>query len=206
MGFLGSWVGKISWRRKWQSTPAVLPGKSHGLRSSVQATIHGVTKSRARLSNFTSHANKVMLKILQARRQQYVNHEFPDVQAGFRKGRGTRGQIANIRWIMEKAKEFQQNICFRFIDYAKGFDCVKVKLLIHARLFVTPWIVACTKLLRPWDFQAKSTGVGCRFLLQGIFPTQGSNPGLSHCRQKLYRLSVQVSLLNQIPGPHPQSF
>ena len=66
---------------------------------------------------------------------------------------------------------------------------MKVKLLIHARLFVTPWIVACTKLLRPWDFQAKSTGVGCRFLLQGIFPTQGSNPGLSHCRQTLYHPS-----------------
>ena len=90
----------------------------------MQATIHGVTKSRARLSNFTSHANKVMLKILQARRQQYVNHEFPDVQAGFRKGRGTRGQIANIRWIMEKAKEFPKNIYFCFIDYAKAFDCV----------------------------------------------------------------------------------
>ena len=64
-----------------------------------------------------------MLKILQARLQQYVNHELPDVQAGFRKGRGTRDQIANIRWIMEKAREFQKNIYF-FIDYAKAFDCV----------------------------------------------------------------------------------
>ena len=65
-----------------------------------------------------------MLKILQARLQQYVNSEFPDVQADFRKGRGTRDQIANIRWITEKAREFQKNIDFCFIDYAKAFDCV----------------------------------------------------------------------------------
>ena len=71
-----------------------------------------------------SHASKVMLKILQARLQQYVNHELPDVQVGFRKGRGTRDQIANIRRIIKKAKEFQKNIPFCFIDYAKAFDCV----------------------------------------------------------------------------------
>ena len=71
-----------------------------------------------------AHASKVMLKILQARLQQYVNHQLPDIQAGFRKGRGTRDQIANIRWIMEKAREFQKNIYFCFIDYAKAFDCV----------------------------------------------------------------------------------
>ena len=71
-----------------------------------------------------SHASKVMLKILQARLQQYVNHELPDVQAGFRKGKRTRDQIANIRWIMEKARELQKNIYFCFIDYAKAFDCV----------------------------------------------------------------------------------
>ena len=65
-----------------------------------------------------------MLKILQATLQQYVNCELPDVQVGFRKGRGTRGQVANIHWIMEKAREFQKNICFCFIDYAKAFDCV----------------------------------------------------------------------------------
>ena len=67
---------------------------------------------------------KVMLTILQATLQQYMNHELPDVQAGFRKGRGTRDQIANICWIIEKAKEFQKNIYFCFIDYAKSFDCV----------------------------------------------------------------------------------
>ena len=72
----------------------------------------------------TSHASKVMLKILQARLQQYVNHELSDIQAGFRKGRGTRDQTANIRWIIEKAREFQKNIYFCFIDYAKAFDCL----------------------------------------------------------------------------------
>ena len=71
-----------------------------------------------------SHASKVMLKILQARLQQYVNHELPDFEAGFRKGRGTRDQIANIRWITEKAREFQKNIYFCFVVYAKAFDCV----------------------------------------------------------------------------------
>ena len=68
--------------------------------------------------------SKVMLKILQGRLQQYVNHELPSVQAGFRKGRGTRDQIANIHWIIEKAREFQKSVYFCFIDYAKAFDCV----------------------------------------------------------------------------------
>ena len=72
------------------------------------------------------HASKVMLKILQASLQQYVNREFPDVQAGFRKSRGTRDQIANIHWIMEKAREFQKNIKFCFIDYAKAFVWITI--------------------------------------------------------------------------------
>ena len=71
-----------------------------------------------------SYASKVLLKIIQARLQQYVNRELPDVQAGFRKGRGTRDQIANIHWIIEKAREFMKNVYFCFIDYAKAFDCV----------------------------------------------------------------------------------
>ena len=82
---------------------------------------------------FISHASKVMLKILQARIQQYVNCELPDVQAGFRKGRGTRDQIGNILWIIEKTKEFQKNIYFFFIDYAKAFDCVD-----HNKLWRNP--------------------------------------------------------------------
>ena len=83
-----------------------------------------------------------MLKILPARLQQYVNHEPPDVQAGFRKGRGTRDQIANIRWIMEKAREFQKNIYFCFIDYAKAFDCVD-----HNKL----WKILRDRNIRPPD-------------------------------------------------------
>ena len=71
-----------------------------------------------------SHASKAVLKILQARLQQYMNHELPYVQAGFRKGRGTRDQIDNIHWIIEKAREFQKNVYFCFIDYVKAFGCV----------------------------------------------------------------------------------
>ena len=78
-----------------------------------------------------SHASKVMLKILQARLQQYMNREVPNVQAGFRKGRGTRDQIANICWIIKKARQFQKNIYFCFIDYAKAFDCVD-----HSKLWI----------------------------------------------------------------------
>ena len=81
-----------------------------------------------------------MLKILQARLQLYVNHELPDVQAGYRKGRGTRDQIANIRWIMEKAREFQESIYFCFIDYAKAFDCVDQN--------------NCGKFFKRWAYQA----------------------------------------------------
>ena len=76
------------------------------------------------LHNCTHLTRKVMFKILQARLQQYVNRELPDVQAGFTKGRGNRDQIANIHWIIEKAREFQKTIYFCFIDYAKAFDCV----------------------------------------------------------------------------------
>ena len=95
-----------------------------------KASFHCNSKGNAKeCSNYytvalISHASKVMLKILQARLQQYMNRELPDVQAGFRKGRGTRDQIANLCWIIEKAREFQKNIYFCFIDYAKPFDCV----------------------------------------------------------------------------------
>ena len=86
----------------------------------------GSTKECANLWTVTliSHASKVMLKIFYAKLQHYANQELPDVQAGFRKGRGTRDQIANIHWIIEKAKEFQKNIYLCFIDYAKAFTCV----------------------------------------------------------------------------------
>ena len=78
----------------------------------------------AQIIALVSHASKVTLKMLQSRLQQYVNLELPDVQVGFRKGRGTRDQIANIRWIIEKAREFQKNMYFCFTDYAKALDCV----------------------------------------------------------------------------------
>ena len=81
------------------------------------------------------HASKVMLKILQARLQQYMNHELPDVRAGFRKGRGTRDQIANICWIIEKAREFQKDIYLCFIDYAKAFDYVDYKTVGNSFFF-----------------------------------------------------------------------
>ena len=100
------------WTQVWKSSIfSPIPKKGNARECSKSCTIAVI-----------SHASKGMLKILQARHQQYVNCELPDVQAGFRKGRGTRDQIANILWIIEKAREFQKNICF--IDYSKAFDCV----------------------------------------------------------------------------------
>ena len=91
---------------------------------SFQSQRKAMPKNAQTTTQLHSSHKQVMLKILQARLQQYVNREHPDVQAGFRKGRGTRDQIANIHWIVKKAREFQKNIYFCFIDYAKAFDCV----------------------------------------------------------------------------------
>ena len=102
-----------------------------------------------------------MLKILQARLQQYVNHELPDVQAGFRKGRGTRDQIANIRWIIEKAREFQKNIYFCFIDYAKTSDCVD-----HNKLWKIP--------------KEMGTPDHLTCLLQNLYASQEATVGTRH--------------------------
>ena len=104
-----------------------LPGESQGQGSLVGCPLWGHTEldtTESDLAAAAPHASKVMLKVLQARLQQYMNHELPNVQAGFRKGRGTRDQIANICWIMEKARQVQKNIYFCFIDYDKAFDCV----------------------------------------------------------------------------------
>ena len=102
------------WPRDWKRSVFVpIPKKGNAKECSNYHTI-----------TLISHTNKIKLKILQVRVQQYVNHELPDVQAGFRKGRGARDQIANICWIIEKAREFQKNIYFCFIDYAKACDCV----------------------------------------------------------------------------------
>ena len=107
-------IGKTQqWSQDWKRSVFIpIPKKGNAKGCSNYLTIALV-----------SHASKVMLKILQARLQQYVNHELPDVQAGFRKGRGTRDQIGNICWIIEKAREFQKNIYFCFIDYGKAFEC-----------------------------------------------------------------------------------
>ena len=95
-----------------------------------------------------SHTSKVMLKIFQAKLQQYMNRELPDVQAGFRKGRGTRDQIANIRWIIKKAREFQKNIYFCFID--KAFDF----LALTKPKPLTVWItINCGKFSKRWEYQ-----------------------------------------------------
>src|SRR5574342_690086 len=102
------------WPQDWKRSVFIpIPKKSNAKECSNYRTIALI-----------SHTSKVMLKILQARLQQYVNHELPDVQAGFRKGKGNRDQIANICWIIKKAREFQKNIYFFFTDYAKAFDCV----------------------------------------------------------------------------------
>ena len=103
------------WPQDWKRSVFIpIPKKGNAKEHSNYRTITLIT-----------HTSKVMLKILHARLQQYVNHELADVQACFRKGRGTRDQIANIQWIIEKAREFQKNIYFCFIDYAKAFDCVE---------------------------------------------------------------------------------
>ena len=105
------------WPQDWKRSVFIpIPKKGNAKECSNYGTITPIL-----------HASKVMLKILQARLQQYVNHELPDVQAGFRKGRRTRDQIGSIRWIMGKAREFQKNIYLCFIDYAKAFDCVDHK-------------------------------------------------------------------------------
>ena len=198
-----------------------------------------------------------MLKILQARLQQYVNHEIPDVQAGFRKGRGTRDQIANMHWIIEKARSFRKTSTSALLTTSKPSTmwittncgkffkrweyqtiwpafweiCMQVKKQqveldmeqqtgsklgkeYFKAIYFHPAYLAymqsesesevaqscptlCdpmdTRLLLPWDFPGKKTAMGCHFLLQGIFLTQGLNPGLPHCRQTLNRLSHQGS-------------
>ena len=110
---MGIWKTQ-QWPQDWKRSVFILnPKKGNAEECSNYHTIALI-----------SHTSKVMLKILQARLQQYVNHELPDDQAGFRKGRGTRVQIANILWIIEKPREIQKNIYFCFIDYAKAFGCV----------------------------------------------------------------------------------
>ena len=116
------------WPQDWKTSVFILiPKKGNAKECSNYCTIVLI-----------SRASKVMLKILQARFQQYVNHELPDVQAGFRKGRGARDQSANILWIMEKAREFQKNIDFCFIDYVKAFMWITIN---------------CGNFFKRWEYQ-----------------------------------------------------
>ena len=113
----------------WLKSPSAVILEPKKIKSDTVSTVspfisHEVIGPDAIIIALISHASKVILKILQARLQQYVNRELPDVQAGFRKGRGPRDQIPNICWIMEKAREFQKNIYFCLIDYTKAFECV----------------------------------------------------------------------------------
>ena len=118
------------WPQDWKRSACIpIPKKGNTRKLSNYCTIALI-----------SHASKVMLKSLQARLQQYVNHELPDVQAGFTKSRGTRDQTATIHWIIEKAREFQKNIYFCFSDYAKAFDCVDT--------------TNCGKFFKRWEYQA----------------------------------------------------
>ena len=118
----------MHWRRKWQTHSSVLAWRIPGTVEPGGPPFMGSQRVGHDWSNLAAataaHASKVMLKILQARLQQYVNRELPYVQTDFRKGRGTKVQIANTQWITKKAREFQKNIYFCFIDYAKAFDCV----------------------------------------------------------------------------------
>ena len=126
-------IGKIGdWKR---SVFIPVPNKSNAKECSNYHTIALI-----------SHTSKVMLKSLQARLQQYMNCELPDVQAGFRKGRGTRDQIANVLWIIKKAKKFQKNIYFCFIDYAKAFHCVDHNKLWEILFF------SFGKFLKRWEY------------------------------------------------------
>ena len=117
------------WPQDWKRSVFIpIPKKGNAKKFSIYRTIALI-----------SHASKVMLKILQARLQQYVNRELPGVQPGFRKGRGTRDQIANIRWLIEKTREFEINIYFCFIDYAKALTvCTTIN---------------CGKLFKRWEYQ-----------------------------------------------------
>ena len=127
-----------------------------------------------------SHASKVMLKILQAKilLQQYVNHELPDVHAGFRKGGGTRDQIANILWIIEKAREFQKNIYLCFIDYAKAFDCVDHNKLwkILKEMGIPDHLTCLLRNLYAGQEATVRTGYGIQWFQIGKGIRQGCHP------------------------------
>jgi len=165
-----------------------------------------------------SHASKVMLKILQARFKQYLNGELPDFQVGFRKGRGTRDQIANIRWLIEKARKFQKNINYFFVDFTKAFDYVQFSSVIHHfRLFLNPWTAVHQALLsitNSWSlFKLMSTEsvlpfnhlILCHPLLlpPSIFPSIrvfSSESALPFRWRKYWSFSFSISPSNEYSG------
>ena len=131
-----------------------------------------------------------MLKILQARLQQYVNCELPDVQAGFRKGRGTRAQTANIHWIMEKGREFQKSIYFCFIDYAKAFDCVD-----HNKLW---------EILKEMGIMGIPDHLTC--LLRDLYAGQETTVRTAHGTKDSFQIRKGLSQGCILSGPFSQSY
>ena len=142
-----------------------------------------------------SHVSKVILKILQSRFQQYVNHEFSDVQAGFRKGRGARDQIANISWNIEKAREFQKNIYFFFIDYAKAFDCMDHNKQILKEMGIPDHLTCLLRNLCAGQEATVRTGHGTPDWFQiGIGVYQGCILSLCPAFRKLRSWHLVLSL------------
>ena len=170
-------IGKTQqWPQNWKRSVFIpIPKKVNAKECSNYCTIALI-----------SHTSKVILKIVQARLQQYVNHELPDVQAGFRKGRGTRDQIANILWIIEEPREFQNNIYFCFIDYDKGFDYVD-----HSKLW---------KILQEMGIPDRLT---C--LLRNLYPGQEAIARTGHGTTDLFQIGkesiVSPSICHEVMGP-----
>ena len=136
-----------------------------------------------------SHVSKVMPQILQSRLQQYMNHELPDVQLGFRKGRGTRDQIANIRWIIKKAREFQKNIYFCFIDYAKAFDCLDHNKLENLKeIGISDHLTCLLRILYAGQEATVRTGHGTIYWFQ-----IGKGCILSPCLFNLYAEYIKIN-------------
>ena len=170
------------WPQDWKRSVFIpIPKKGNAKECSNYCTIALISQAAG-----AARAGKVVLKILQARLQQYVNRELPDVQAGFRKDKGTRDQIANICWIMEKAREFQKNIYFCFIDYAKTFDCVDHNKLENSSRDVNTRAAAAAAAGPPWCREQRLGGSVRRRWLQA--------PGDSARGTSFYKFAPCVSI------------